>query len=224
MKRIILIFSSMLLTVLCFSLIAFVSYSPTSVIRNDWTGTWNSTYGELRLVSEDESIYGDYANVGVLYGTRVHDGQGGHEFQGTFVNYTLNKQGVIKFKIDDTNLNNSFTGKWKWTSPSNWTAWIGKKTSTNKPTLNYFYRVTGRSFDENWKPVTTDFNVEFFKNGIRHFIATGKNGSYSQVLPKGKWDILIKKAGYQDYKTSIVVTPNYPNSNPYHLVNVQLIK
>lgn len=220
MKRI--IFSLSIL----FSLVlfGFVSYSNHSVIKNDWTGTWGSSFGDLRLIAEDEIIYGDYADLGVIYGTRVHNGQGGHTFEGTFVNYPENREGVIIFKMNDLATNKSFTGKWTWKSLTNWSAWTGTKKSTQQPTLKYFYKVIGRSFDANWQPVTTDFDVEFFKDGIRHFTTKGTNGTYSQVLPKGMWEIKIKKAGYKDHTSQINVTSNYPNNNPYHLANIQLIK
>jgi len=32
----------------------------------NWTGTWDSRYGELRLIQSGSNVYGDYASVGAL--------------------------------------------------------------------------------------------------------------------------------------------------------------
>ena len=49
-----------------------------------WTGTWNSTYGELRLVEKGQLIYGDYSDIGVIYGYR-HYINGKEYFEGDCV-------------------------------------------------------------------------------------------------------------------------------------------
>ena len=49
--------------VLTFIVCSFLSFSQ------NLTGTWSSSYGELRLIQEGNRIYGDYADKGVIDAT-----------------------------------------------------------------------------------------------------------------------------------------------------------
>ena len=115
--------------------------------QQQWQGSWDSTFGELRIVVQDQnSIYGDYADVGVLYGS-IHQMNGAAYFEGTFENYRMNRKGIFKFKIKDARYNNAFDGQWTWPTPTNWRSWNGTKTSKRKPTLKSFYDVKGGVYD-----------------------------------------------------------------------------
>lgn len=188
----------------------------------DWTGTWNSTYGELRLHQVDNQVFGDYANVGVLYGGVSVDASGNRFIEGTFENYSTRKNGVFKFRFDPSN-SEKFIGEWTFNSPTSWSNWTGNRISKSKPALRSFYRVTGRSHDKDWKPINENYDVRFKKGGIAHFHTKGVNGTYNFFLPKGDWEMEVKKQGFRDYNGIIKVKDRYPNQNQYFLHQFQLI-
>ncbi|MCH7400803.1 hypothetical protein ACFOUP_12550 [Belliella kenyensis] len=188
----------------------------------DWTGTWTSTNGDLRLQQVDNLVFGDYANVGVLYGGISVDASGKRFIEGTFENYSIRKTGVFKFRFDP-NDPEKFIGEWTFNSPTKWESWTGKRMNKTKPTLKSFYRVTGRSHDKDWKIINENYDVHFKKDGILHFHTKGINSAYNFFLPKGDWEIEVKKPGFKDYKGIIEVRDRYPNANQYFLHQFQLI-
>jgi|GEM_PF-2591137 len=74
--------------------------SSTSTAKS-WVGTWNSSYGELRLLEKDGKVYGDYKNVGYIEANRK-----GNTIEGIYTNGS--GRGFIKF----TRTGNTFKGKW----------------------------------------------------------------------------------------------------------------
>ncbi|MCH7412468.1 hypothetical protein MM213_03150 [Belliella sp. R4-6] len=193
-----------------------------SVSAQEWTGTWNSTFGEFRLHQVDNQVFGDYANVGVLYGGVSIDASGNRFIEGTFENYSSRRNGVFKFRIDPSN-SEKFIGEWTFNSPTSWSSWSGNRTSKTKPALRSFYRVTGRSHDKDWKAINENYDVRFKKDGIAHFHTKGVNGTYNFLLPKGDWEMEVKKQGFRDYNGVIEVKDRYPNQNQYFLHQFQLI-
>jgi len=194
----------------------------SNLSAQDWTGTWNSTYGDLRLHQVDNQIFGDYANVGVLYGGVSIDASGNRFIEGTFENYNSRRNGVFKFRIDPSN-SEKFIGEWTFNSPTAWSSWTGNRTSKTKPVLRSFYRVTGRSHDKDWKAINENYDVRFKKDGIAYFHTKGVNGAYNFLLPKGDWEMEVKKQGFKDYMGIIEVKDRYPNQNQYFLHQFQLI-
>lgn len=91
-----------------------------------WTGSWNSSFGELRLHQIGIDVYGDYRDLGDIDG-RVN----GNKLTGTFTNG--NKSGSFIFTL--ANNNTSFTGKWKWSTSNNWQDWNGSLKSSAAPVL-----------------------------------------------------------------------------------------
>ncbi|WP_108802568.1 hypothetical protein [Aquimarina sp. Aq107] len=189
----------------------------------NWVGTWSSTYGELRLVEKGQLIYGDYADIGVIYGYR-HYINGKEYFEGTFDNYRMNRKGIIRFEMNNSNFNNSFSGKWTWGNTPNWYNWNGTKTSKKEPILQSFYNVKGRVFDNNtFQTIQNPISIEVFKNGIRHFSTTSENGFYSLQLPKGNWELKVSNVAYQNFSRNIEVKENYDYNN-YFTQNIYLTK
>ncbi|WP_298548811.1 hypothetical protein [uncultured Aquimarina sp.] len=189
----------------------------------DWTGTWNSTYGALRLVERGELIYGDYSNIGVIYGYR-HYINGKEYFEGTFENYRLNRKGVIRFEMNNPNYNNSFTGKWIWNNTTTWYNWNGSKTSKREPVLQSFYNVKGQVLDNStFQQIQNPISVEVFQDGIRHFSTLSENGLYALQLPKGFWELRVTDSNYKNFSRVIEVKENYYYNN-YFTQNIFLNK
>lgn len=125
-----------------YKLTAFVGIlmSTTSVAHANWTGTWDSQHGELRLIQEGERVYGDYAKRGYFEGRVSQDGT---RLRGTFqYNTRRNRNGYIEFiRSGDT-----FKGGWSWADdgPVSYTKgnWGGSLKSSGYPKLAY---AVGRS-------------------------------------------------------------------------------
>ena len=52
------------------------SLSTTAIAQSTyepWEGTWETTYGEVRLVENGKYVYGDYADVGQIQGVLNED-------------------------------------------------------------------------------------------------------------------------------------------------------
>ncbi|MBW1298697.1 hypothetical protein [Aquimarina litoralis] len=188
-----------------------------------WTGTWNSTYGELRFIEKGQLIYGDYGNTGVIYGYR-HYINGKEYFEGTFENYRMNRKGIIRFEMKNPNFNNSFSGEWVWNNSSNWYNWNGSKISKKEPSLQSFYNVKGQVIDTHTsQKILSPISIEVFKNGIRHFYTLSENGLYALQLPKGNWELRVTDSNYQVFSRNIQVKEIY-DYNDYFTQNIFLIK
>lgn len=101
----------------------------------DWTGTWDSGHGDLRLIQEGERVYGDYADRGYFEGRVSQDG---NRLRGTFQYVSQrSRNGYIEFQRSG----NSFSGGWNWkkdgpvsASKGNWT---GSLKSSARPNLKH---------------------------------------------------------------------------------------
>lgn len=109
--------------------------STSSIAHANWTGTWDSQHGELRLVQEGERVYGDYAKRGYFEGRVSQDG---NRLRGTFqYNSRRSRAGYIEF----VRSGDSFEGGWSWAKdgPVSYTRgnWGGSLESTALPKLTY---------------------------------------------------------------------------------------
>ena len=110
-------------------------YSSTGIAHANWTGTWDSQHGELRLIQEGERVYGDYANRGYFEGRASQDGK---RLRGTFqYNSPRSKNGYIEF----VRSGDSFAGGWSWANDgfASYTRgnWSGSVQSAATPQLTY---------------------------------------------------------------------------------------
>lgn len=105
---------------------AALALGTASAAYANWTGTWDSRHGELRLVQEGDRVYGDYANRGYFEG-RVSNGD--RRLRGTF-QYTSStaKNGYIEFQRSG----DSFTGGWTWAADGPANAALGNWTGSLK--------------------------------------------------------------------------------------------
>lgn len=110
----------------------------------NWTGTWDSRYGELRLIQSGSNVYGDYASVGTLkstiYSTLDDRGICTSTLRGIFER-TNGQWGYIEFIVNNQ-APSVFEGRWNYASagePSNdmsvGTVWNGNLVSPRLPVL-----------------------------------------------------------------------------------------
>lgn len=74
-----------------------------------WTGTWDTTYGQLRLIEDGKTVYGDYANVGVIKAKIARPCD--RTLRGVFVRKDGGK-GFIEFRQYESG--DGFRGRWNW--------------------------------------------------------------------------------------------------------------
>lgn len=83
------------------------------------TGTFDSSFGELRLIEKEGVILGDYAEYGVIVGKRT-----GNTIEATFVNRQSGKRvGKVTFAVSEKG--RQLKGTWGWVgekAESSWTA------------------------------------------------------------------------------------------------------
>ena len=93
----------------------------------NFTGTWNTTFGEVKLVHEGRIVYGDYGTIGIIDALQT-----GTTINGKFTN--AGKVGEFYFKLAPDN--KSFTGEWSWQGDTkNQGNWTGKLVSNAYPIL-----------------------------------------------------------------------------------------
>lgn len=88
----------------------------TMLQAQNFTGTWSTTFGDLKLIHEGQTVYGDYGTKGIIDAIQT-----GTTINGKFTN--AGKVGEFYFKLASDN--KSFTGEWRWqgetTNRGNWT-------------------------------------------------------------------------------------------------------
>lgn len=96
----------------------------------EFSGTWSSTYGELRLHQTDGVIIGDYADVGILLG-KVHDDNCA---SGVFTN--AERSGEFSFRVVSEG---EILGRYRWHKDGNSQPWNATRTTANPPSdyLNF---------------------------------------------------------------------------------------
>lgn len=99
--------------------------TPTQPTRQNYTGTWKTNHGPLRLVQIGDKVYGDYVNVnGTIQGSIKNN-----VLNGIFTN--RNNRGKFQFSINS----NKFAGQWAWANNSGKGHWNGTRISAAKPNL-----------------------------------------------------------------------------------------
>ena len=111
--------------------------TTTTQQTSSWQGSWETTYGELRLHQQGNKVYGDYANIGTIEASYSSSNK---TLTGTFTNQL--KQGSFSFQLKG----NKFTGTWKW-STGGGDKWTGTKKSTTKPQLKNYYTIWQGSWE-----------------------------------------------------------------------------
>lgn len=159
--------------------IAAALLSTTGVAHANWTGSWSSNYGELRLIQEGSRIYGDYAKRGYFEGRVSADG---NRIRGTFqYNSKRSKNGYIEFK----RTGDSFTGGWNWRKDGPVSAdkgnWSGSLKSKKTPKLSYA-RGQGDYWADFWRDVSGSAR-SWVNADIRVRPAGGRGSDNGEVFP-----------------------------------------
>lgn len=137
-----------------FTLVTIISVIVIqSLLAQEWTGAWDTSYGELRLVQVSDNVYGDY-----------NDGNGTIEgkldknnriLTGYFYNAKAKKEGDFTFIRWN---GNSFKGSWNWYNSTEKAEWNGTKSSSAFPSLKYYGKfnepVWTGGWDTNFGPIT----------------------------------------------------------------------
>lgn len=93
----------------------------------NFTGTWNTSFGEVKLIQEGQIVYGDYSSIGIIDAIQT-----GYTINGKFTNNGKVGEFYFKLALD----NKSFTGEWKWQGDSkNQGNWTGTLKSDSFPSL-----------------------------------------------------------------------------------------
>jgi hypothetical protein len=93
----------------------------------NFTGTWNTSFGDVKLIHEGQIVYGDYSSIGIIDAIQT-----GYNINGKFTNN--GKVGEFYFKLASDN--KSFTGEWKWQGDTkNQGNWTGTLKSDSFPDL-----------------------------------------------------------------------------------------
>jgi len=160
-----------------------------------WEGTWNTTYGELRLRQRGNKVFGDYKHIGLIEGT--YNAITG-VVEGIFVNGR--KEGRIKFIING----NRFDGKWSWGNiePQDTNGWNGTKTSSQTPTL------TSHPWEGTWgmshgdlkliqegKQVYGGYKNRLTLEGEYTFATKTLSGIFTTNGRKGRFEFVLKDDG-----------------------------
>ena len=95
-----------------------------------FSGTWSTNFGELRLHRVKDFVIGDYANEGIILG-RVS----GNCLSGVFTNGPRN--GIFRFKAQDRG---EFVGQWAWHGQKLQGKWNGERTGDAPKQLTNFTR------------------------------------------------------------------------------------
>lgn len=93
----------------------------------NFTGTWVTPHGDLRLVHKNRIVYGDYDSKGIIDAIQT-----GSSISGKFSN--AGKVGELYLELASDN--KSFSGKWKWQGDKNYQGnWTGTLKSNSYPSL-----------------------------------------------------------------------------------------
>lgn len=140
-----------LLVAACFAIfLSVVSLSTATAQSNGaWTGTWDTDYGELKLVEKGLFVYGDYASDRTIEGQLSADGQ----VLRAIFRYPNGTTGYVEF-VQSGDDGNRILGRWtwadqadanfpKWDDASVGSRWRGTRRSAARPTTaNSPYRPT----------------------------------------------------------------------------------
>jgi len=102
--------------------------------KANWTGTWNSSFGELRLVQltmsnpNQTKVIGDYSNLGHI-DANLKNGK----WEGLFNNG--NREGQVSFVLSEDG--KTFSDTWKFDGETQWKTWSGTKSSAPKPVITH---------------------------------------------------------------------------------------
>ena len=112
-------------------ILVFIVISNSAIAQNitecNWTGTWSSSFGDLRLIQTDQSIKGDYASIGMINGNVDQNCL----FKGEFQDTRQGREGTFVFILEA----DRFKGLWGWEDNTPDNNWGGTRKSADTPQL-----------------------------------------------------------------------------------------
>jgi len=175
-------------------ILTLVFFSNAFAKAQEWQGTWNTSFGEVRIVQEGNKLYGDYKNVGTIEAT-----VSGNSANGVFTNGS--NKGVFKW----TKISNAFTGKWGWGTNVGTSNWTGTKRNNTKPKLTSSIASKLKSATPNASSWTGTWNTSY--------------GELRLIEKDGKVFGDYKDVGYiEASKKGNTITGIYTNENSNGLI------
>ncbi|MEM7781547.1 MAG: lipase family protein, partial [Pseudomonadota bacterium] len=103
-----------------------------------WQGTWDTSYGKIKLKQDQAFVYGDYGTWGTIEGVTSNDGR---LLRAVWKRKDDGRTGYLEWRIPQRA---KFEGRWRmkdagfasWNSAG--TAWDGTRTSTARPALTVY--------------------------------------------------------------------------------------
>ncbi|TNF42722.1 MAG: hypothetical protein EP311_04685, partial [Cytophagales bacterium] len=100
--------------------------------QNGLTGTYSTSFGEIKIVQENDVIYGDYGSKGTLLGEVTYTLGNTKTVKGIF--YNNNDKGSFEWIFtEDRYYKRKFTGKYGWGTSLNSGAWNGEDKNRTVP-------------------------------------------------------------------------------------------
>ncbi|NAS32714.1 hypothetical protein GTQ40_17165 [Flavobacteriaceae bacterium R38] len=165
----------------------------------EWTGKWNTSFGELVLIQRGSSVTGRYRNLGEV--KAIYNKYTG-KLKGTFTN--KGSKGSFEFVLISCS---NFRGKWGWGTALNKGDWSGKRASRN--TTN---RVTRTNTGSYKLKITLDY-VKSSGTWDRD----GKDDYMLHFLPTLKLDGRAQKMKYKKYGRIKNQIESYGPSSALHI-------
>ena len=108
-----------------------LAHIATAYAAGPWEGSWNTDFGELRLLQDDDRVYGDYDTTGMIEARVSPDGR---TLRGAF-NRHDGQWGLMQFDLSGDG--RGWTGRWGWKDDTALTAgnWNARMTSSRTPRL-----------------------------------------------------------------------------------------
>jgi len=158
----------------------------------DWTGSWSSTYGILKLVQDGNLVSGDYSTKGFIEGTVSP----GCNLKGTFDNRQEQIKGTYEFTRDEE----TFEGLWGLEGELPHEAWKGRRSSSELPVLRADERWTAAcQWTGTWFTPTAGVRMRLVQDGARVSGEIGDN-----LIVEGTTDTACE--GRRDIRMEATVT------------------
>lgn len=154
------------------TIVTIVLLLTGSLWAQNWEGTWNTQFGQLRLVDLGDYVVGDYSKHGIIIGKKNFD-----LLQGVFTNSQNQRSGHFTFQSQPSN---RFRGSYKWEGSNKLTDWTGQKTSNTVTALRNF------TLDGKAIPVSQNYRSDY--DGVY-------NSSFGQLRLRQKHNILFGDYG-----------------------------
>lgn len=187
---------------------ALISSNSAHAAGLEWTGTFTTNYGDLRLIQSGDRVYGDYGTRGYIEG-RVNSA--GTVMRGTFqYNSPRGSHGFIEFRRSGSR----FEGGWSWTAngppPSTKVNWTGNRKSSARPTLKHavqkasYWSDAWFKIDQQYRSWVSGSNAAITSTNTGTSTETSQASSAAATAPdeagfypvQGNWSVTVQGAEY----------------------------